>query len=119
MSEITLDIGQVRVYRTTDVKGNDLVAVEILGHEVLYASPFDMLRDDQWKGYIEEAPGLGLSIDTESLQDLFSSALARRLAGLLLESPLFYGPSVWQETSPTGRETWGTRHPRVREGSDD
>lgn len=76
----------IRVGRTTDHKGNDVAALEILGQQVLLA-PAEVLD----------------RLDEEGWADVFGHRLARVLGTALLTGG---GLEGWTFESPTGREVY-------------
>jgi hypothetical protein len=74
----------LQVGETTDSKGNPVVALEILGVPVLYATDEVLTQ-----------------LDTEDWETVFRLRLASLLAGALLRDD---DPQWWQPGSPTGRE---------------
>lgn len=76
--------GLLQVGPTEDEKGNEVVALEIMGSPVLYANPRDLPHRDY-----------------ESWEELVSMLLSRFFADLLFKTGSMEG---WNMQSPTGRE---------------
>lgn len=76
--------GLLQVGPTIDEKGNEVVALEILGSPVLYANPRDLHHQDY-----------------EAWEGLVSALLSRFFADLLFRAGSMQG---WNTQSPTGRE---------------
>jgi hypothetical protein len=76
--------GLLKVDIVTDVKGNEVGVLKILGQSVLYAPE-----------------GVVLHPGSDYWEDMVSGLLARYLAKLLLDSGSMEG---WSLQSPTGRE---------------
>lgn len=76
--------GLLQVGPTSDEKGNEVVALEILGSPVLYANPQDLPH-----------------LDHEAWEGLAAILLSRLFADALLKTGSMEG---WKKQSPTGRE---------------
>jgi hypothetical protein len=101
----SIDFAQVRVYLTTDEKGNDVVVGEILGEQVLFTDPWIMA--ESWLGLSGDDARMRSLVD-EALEkwleyghEMLSAQVARILARMVIAD----GPSMWRLESPTGRST--------------
>lgn len=86
--KIELDLDQIRVVHTTNYKGNDRVYLEIMDERILYANPWEMYRDPNWKHYItiEDKGGYhDITVDTEGLADGFRARIAHMMRDYILQ----------------------------------
>lgn len=92
MPRITIDVPQLRVVRSMDIKGNPVAYLELMGQPVLYADE-DTLDH----------------LDTDGWEDVFQTHVAGLFADLLLQRA---GDALkgWTKTSPTGREVLRVGH---------
>jgi hypothetical protein len=107
----TIDLDQVRVVQSANSKGNPWVYLEVMDVPLLYADVNDLARDERWAPYVTREEFGGLTVDVESLADLFRLWLGRVLVTLLLkDQPSFM--DVWMVRP--GREV-RTGKPRLEE----